>query len=233
MKAETARAAGLLVIGLGLVLVACSKPTTQVAPAGSASTAPVASLAPAAPSAVASAAPSASGSALPIASASASAPPAPHADFFKTFPGTAAGAKALVSELAKPGVDAAALTKQLRPTLADYKAVFDAKAAANLDAVYSPEWDRGTFVVSAKPGQTEVKISSATVADLKANNEKAKEFPGGYAKVASHLVGNATLYRFRFVEPGQEQGMAYDGLVYVNGHWVLIPKPWRGLDDRH
>ena len=23
------------------------------------------------------------------------------------------------------------------------------------------------------------------------------------------------------------------GLVHVNGHWVLIPKPWRGLDDHH
>jgi hypothetical protein len=229
VKTAIARAALLL-----LAIAACSKPTSQVAPAGSTSSAPVASPAPAAasgaPSGVASATPP-SASALPIASAS--APPAPPADFFKTFPGTAAGAKALVTELAKPGVDAAALTKQLRPTLADYKAVFDAKAAANLDAVYSPEWERGSFVVSARPGQTEVKISSATVADLKANNDKAKDFPGGYAKVASHLVGNATIYRFRFVEPGQEQGMAYDGLVYVNAHWVLIPKPWRGLDDRH
>lgn len=133
----------------------------------------------------------------------------------------------------KPGVDAPALTKLLRPTAADYKAVFDAKAAANLDAVYSPEWERGSFVVIAKAGQTEVKISSATVADLKANNDRAKDFPSGYAKVAAHLVGSSTLYRFRFVEPGQEQGNSYDGLVYVNGHWVLIPKPWRGLDDHH
>jgi hypothetical protein len=224
VKTAIARAALLL-----LAIAACSKPTSQVAPAGSTSSAPAASLAPAA----ASMAPSAVGSAAPPASASAPAAPSAPPPDFKTFAGTAAGAKALVTELAKPGVDAAALTKQLRPTLADYKAVFDAKAAANLDAVYSPEWERGSFVVSARPGQTEVRISSATVADLKANNDKAKEFPGGYAKVASHLVGNATIYRFRFVEPGQEQGMAYDGLVYVNAHWVLIPKPWRGLDDRH
>ena len=207
---------------LALALFACSKPSSQAAPVASAS---VASL----PSASASASPP------PSASPSSSASPAPAAALpdVKTFPGTAAGAKALVSEFVKPGVDAPALTKLLRPTAADYRAVFDAKAAANLDAVYSPEWERGTFVVIAKPGQTEVKISSATVADLKANNDKAKDFPGGYAKVATHLVGSATLYRFRFVEPGQEQGNAYDGLVFVNGHWVLIPKPWRGLDDHH
>jgi hypothetical protein len=209
-----------------LAAAACSKPTSQVAP--------VASVTPSVPSAVPSASTSGaaavSASASAVAAPSASAAPAPLPDL-KTFPGTAAGAKALVSEFVKPGVDAPALTKLLRPTTADYKAVFDAKAAANLDAVYSPEWERGSFVVSAKAGQTEVKIASATVADLKANNEKAKDFPGGYAKVASHLVGSSTIYRFRFVEPGQEQGNAYDGLVHVNGHWVLIPKPWRGLDD--
>ena len=208
---------------LALALVACSKPSSQVAPVASVSVS-----VPSLPSAVPSA--SASASTSPPASAPASTVALPDP---KAFPGTAAGAKALVSEFVKPGVDAPALTKLLRPATADYKAVFDAKAAANLDAVYSPEWERGSFVVIAKPGQTEVKISSATIADLKANNEKAKDFPGGYAKVASHLVGSATLYRFRFVEPGQEQGNAYDGLVHVNGHWVLIPKPWRGLDDHH
>lgn len=24
-------------------------------------------------------------------------------------------------------------------------------------------------------------------------------------------------------------GMAYDGLIYVNGHWAWFPKPWRVL----
>lgn len=220
MKTAIARAALSL-----LAVAACSKPTSQVAPTASASGTPASP--PAAPSASASASASVSVAAAPSASASAPLPD------FKTFPGTLAGAKSLVSEFVRPGVDAPALTKQLRPTTADYKAVLDAKAAANLDAVYSAEWDRGTFVVSARAGQTEVKIASATVADLKANNEKAKDFPGGYAKVTSHFVGNPTLYRFRFVEPGQEQGNSYDGLIHVNGHWVLIPKPWRGLDDHH
>jgi hypothetical protein len=206
-----------------MVIAGCSKPTSDVAPSATATGAPAAASASAPLSAPAPASASASVTA---------APSAPLADF-KAFPGTAAGAKALVSEFVKPGIDAAALTKQLRPTTADYKAIFDASAATRIDATYSPEWDRGTFVVAARPGQTEVKLSAATVADLKANNDKAKDFPSGYVKLASHLVGNTTLYRFRFVEPGQEQGNAYDGLAYVNGHWVLVPKPWRGLDDHH
>ncbi|MDB4998051.1 MAG: hypothetical protein JWM74_5483, partial [Myxococcaceae bacterium] len=105
-----------------------------------------------------------------------------------------------------------------------------AATAAKIDRVYSPEWDKGTFVVSARPGQTEVQMASATVTDLKAKNEKAKALPVPYAIVASHLVGTSTIYAFRFVEPGKNDGNTFDGLVYLNGHWVLIPKPWRGLD---
>ena len=131
----------------------------------------------------------------------------------------------------KPGADTAALSKQLRPTSADYKSLFDAATAVKLDAVYSKEWDRGSFVVTPAQGQTEVKVVSATVADFKAATPKTKDFPGGYTKIASHFIGAGTIYRFHFVEPGKEAGNSYDGLTYVNGHWALIPKPWRGLDD--
>lgn len=195
-----------------LLLASCSKPQDEAIPT--------------APSASASASPLP----LPSAAPTASAAPAKLPDL-KSFPNTADGAKALVTEFMKPNVDAAALTLLLRPKPADYKAVFDAPTAAKIDAMYSPEWDRGSFVVAARPGQTEVKMSSATVADFKANNAKAKEFPGAYSKITPNLVGASTIYRFRFVEPGQTQGNTYDGLIFVNGHWVLIPKPWRGLDD--
>ncbi|TMQ06352.1 MAG: hypothetical protein E6J91_38110 [Deltaproteobacteria bacterium] len=28
---------------------------------------------------------------------------------------------------------------------------------------------------------------------------------------------------------GEQLGMAYDGLIYVNNHWAWFPKPWRAL----
>ena len=33
-----------------------------------------------------------------------------------------------------------------------------------------------------------------------------------------------------FVEPGESLGLAFDGLIFVNGRWVLMPKPWRVLE---
>jgi len=218
-------------VAFPILAPACSKKSDDVPPSPPApSSAPSSSSSSALASASASALASASASASALASASAS-PPAPPPDL-QRFPNTPAGAKSLVSEFVKPDADPIALTKQLRPTLTDYKALFDAPSAAKIDHLYAPEWDKGTFVITARQGQTEVQIASATVADLKAKNDKAKALPNAYGLVASHFVGSATIYAFRFVEPGKTDGNTFDGLVFLGSHWVLIPKPWRGLDQR-
>lgn len=143
------------------------------------------------------------------------------------FPGTEAGAKALLEGFLKPGADLAGMSKALRPTKEDYAALYTADFAGKLDAMYAPAWDAGALVLKPKDGQTELLLSSATTDDFKAGNEKAKEFPGGYAQVAALLNPGQTLYRFKFVKPGETLGMAFDGLAHVNGHWVIVPKPWR------
>ncbi len=144
-----------------------------------------------------------------------------------THPGTDAGAEALLKEFLKPGADHAALTKQLRPSRADYDAVFESDLAASADAVYTPAWDGGQMVVAPKAGQTELKLSSASTDELKSWTGGASEFPEGYKQVAAKLKPGMKLYRFKFVEPGKDLGMAFDGLAYVNGQWRIFPKPWR------
>lgn len=145
------------------------------------------------------------------------------------FPGTADGAKALLAKFVAEGADAEALTGALRPTSADYAAVFTGEAAKKAEAAYAPAWDAGQLVVRPKPGQTEVLLFEATTDQIKAGDEAAKDFPGGYAGVAEQLQPGVTLYRFKFVEPGKTLGMAYDGLTHVNGRWAIFPKPWRAL----
>jgi len=88
--------------------------------------------------------------------------------FGETFPGTDDGANQLAKEFLKPGADCAALSKQLRPTAADYAAVFDGDFGTKVAAVWNPMWDAGQMVMAPKAGQTEVKISSATTEELKA-----------------------------------------------------------------
>lgn len=147
----------------------------------------------------------------------------------ETFPGTEAGATSLLKEFLKPGADHAALSKQLRPTAADYAAVFDADSSAKVAGVYDPAWDGGQMVVAPKAGQTEVKVFSATSDEMKTWTGNAAEFPGGWKDVAAKLKPGLKIYRFKFVEPGKDLGMAFDGLIHVNGNWRMFPKPWRAL----
>jgi hypothetical protein len=144
-----------------------------------------------------------------------------------SYPGTEDGAKALLAEFVKPGADPAALSKALRPTKADYDAVFMPDLAAKADAAYGPAWDGGKMVVAPKGGQTQVLISSATSDELKGWTGAAAQFPGGWRDVSTQLKPGVRFYSFKFVEPGQSLGMAYDGLAYVNGNWRIFPKPWR------
>jgi hypothetical protein len=145
------------------------------------------------------------------------------------YPATADGAKTMLAKFLEPNADAAALSKSLRPDPADYKAVFTDEAADKLQKAYDPGWDGGQLVIRGNPGQTEVLVRSAGVEDLKTGQGSAGDCPGGYKDAAPHMKAGVTVYCFKFVEPGKTLGMAYDGLVHVNGHWVIFPKPWRAL----
>lgn len=137
-----------------------------------------------------------------------------------------------LKEFLKPGADHAALSKQLRPTTADYAEVFDPDLSTKLEALYGPAWDAGQLVVAPKPGQSELKLFSATSDEMKSWTGTAAGFPGGWKQVAPKLKSGFTIYRFKFVEPGKDLGMAFDGLIFVNGNWRIFPKPWRAMEKQ-
>jgi hypothetical protein len=143
--------------------------------------------------------------------------------------GTETQARDLVEELQRAGKNAAALSAKLRPTPADYAAVFEGDAAKKAAATYGPAWDKGEMVIESKPDQSEVKLFHATTDELQAGAGDTARFPGGYKQAASVLKKGLTIYGFKFVRPGEDVGVAYDGLVYVNHHWVIFPKPWRAV----
>lgn len=145
------------------------------------------------------------------------------------FPGNKEGAKALLLQFLQSGVDKAALTKKLRPTSRDYRTVFKGVTAKKAEAGYQAPWDQGKIIIRGKPGQTELLVWSATTQELQKGTGDSGSFPGGYAKIASNFKEGLTFYRFKFVKPGESLGFAWDGLIFVNGHWVIFPKPWRVL----
>jgi hypothetical protein len=141
-----------------------------------------------------------------------------------------AEAVAVLEEFVRPGADPEALSRRLRPTKADYAAVWSATLAPKLLAAYEPAWEQGVLVVRGKPAQRAVLAWGAGSEELKSwTGAAAAHFPGGWKDVALHLKPGVRVYAFKFVEPGQTTGMAFDGLVHVNGQWRIFPKPWRAL----
>lgn len=139
-------------------------------------------------------------------------------------------ARLLLKQFLDPTADHASLSAKLRPTKADYEAVFTSEAAAKLFAAYDSMWQQGDIVIKGRPEQTQLLLWGATTDDIRVWRGNASEhFPGGYKNIAAHIKPDQIIYVFKFVAPGESLGIAFDGLVYVNGRWRLFPKPWRAL----
>jgi len=142
------------------------------------------------------------------------------------------GAKQLLNNFINPNIDHLKLTKTLHPNKIDYKAFFIEKSWEKAMKVYEETLWTKDLVIEAKEGQTEILLWAATPAELKAGTGNTKAFPGGYREITDQIKGEPTIYRFKFVKPGETSGSTYDGLVYINGHWVIFPKPWKALNAK-
>ncbi|MBI2390798.1 MAG: hypothetical protein HYV09_14505 [Deltaproteobacteria bacterium] len=148
------------------------------------------------------------------------------------FEGDEGGAKKLLTKLMEEEDSRLELTQALLPQDDDYEAVFKEDAVEDARKGYKKLFEKFSDAkIEPKKGQTELKLFSATADDLKDGSGDAKNFPGGYKKVAPKMKKDVTVYAWKFVQPGESSGMAYDGLVHVNGHWAWFPKPWRALGD--
>jgi hypothetical protein len=145
------------------------------------------------------------------------------------YPGTEDGAKQLLTDL-RTSSDARGMTLALKPQSADYQAVFVGDAAAKAEAGYGKLWGEPKTVINAPPANTETLIAKVTTEGLQTWSPAAEVgFPGGYRSIADKYKPGLTVYRWKYVKPGETTGMAFDGLIYVNNHWAWFPKPWRVL----
>ena len=142
---------------------------------------------------------------------------------------TIAGARTLLETFLDPNSNHAALTAKLRPTEQDYKAYFTDATWQNAMKKYDDLWNEYPMSLMPDEAQTELLIWKATQEQLKNGTGDSGKFPGGYQRVIDQTRPGNTVYFLKFVQPGKTTGLSFDGLVYVNSHWVLFPKPWRVL----
>lgn len=139
-----------------------------------------------------------------------------------------ASGRSLLLQFFEPDADHAALTASLKPTPEDIRAVYAEPLASRLTETYERLYQPGV-AIQPKADQQELITFFSTTVSLQSGDPMLDQFPGGYKKILPYFVSNHPIVRFKFVKPGETRGMAFDGLTYVNGRWVFMPKPWRSL----
>ncbi len=146
-----------------------------------------------------------------------------------SVPGSAEQVRALLETFLQPGADIAALSARLFPTEADIRALYKDPLASALVRDLLPRFKPGVKF-QPKPEHDAIFMVRATTDQLISEDPILQEFPGGYSQVLAYMKPGIPIVRFKFVKSGETLGLAFDGLVFVNGRWVLVPKPWGYLD---
>ncbi len=119
--------------------------------------------------------------------------------------------------------------KSLEPQPNIIGAVYKEPLATNLAVMY-----KGMFAnldgLELDPKYDLVLLKFSTTNQLAFNESELNKFPGGYEKVKDYFIYDYPIATFEFVENGKTSGLRFDGLIFVAGRWVLMPKPWRGLE---
>lgn len=146
-----------------------------------------------------------------------------------TGPGSRTDAIAFLERFLVPNANVKRMTASLKPTPEEIARVYDEPLSSALvdtyEALYTPD-----AAVGPKPGQTDVLVVHTYTDMIKDGAPVVREFPGGYTDVQNYMKPGIPIVYFKFVEPGKTTGYAFDGLVFVDGRWVLMPKPWRALN---
>jgi hypothetical protein len=120
------------------------------------------------------------------------------------------------------------LVRALRPAPEDYARVFIPEVAAAAQSGYAALWDNlPPWPVRAD--QTRLEVAAARAEDFVEQNERAQHFPGGYLSIARQLQPGPIWVCWEFIAPGRDGGVAFDGLVPIDGRWAWFPKPWKVL----
>jgi hypothetical protein len=143
--------------------------------------------------------------------------------------GTTEGAKAVIESL-RTAKDGKAATMALKPSSADYKAVFADDVASLMEKQYEEAWSGADAVITpSEPAETDVILFKATTEELRDGANDASKFANGWKRISGKLRLGVVWYGWKFVKKGQTTGTAFEGLVFVNGHWAIFPRPWKRL----
>lgn len=122
------------------------------------------------------------------------------------------------------------LLASLQPRESDYTQVFIGPAAERARAGYLRLW-QSLPMLPLRPTHTVLRLALARAEELVRDSEASQSFPGGYREIAALLVPQRVWLCWEILEPGDSDGLLFDGLVFLGDHFAWFPKPWRVLAE--
>jgi len=119
--------------------------------------------------------------------------------------------------------------QKLKPRDEDYAKVFQGESATRARKAYEKLWSRGLNMDLPTSSYSDIVCDVAPAGMLTERNELSHRFPGGYLAIAHKLDPHRIWVAWQYRRPGEEAGLAYDGLVWIDDHWSWFPKPYRYL----
>lgn len=114
-----------------------------------------------------------------------------------------------------------------RPKKDDFHQVFKADVAEKVYHNYEVVFASETPYPYANAGQTSLLLGLSKPESF----ANSRIFPHGYQGLEEYLNPNITWLAWKFVEPGKQRGLAYNGLVWLEDRFVWFPKPWKLLPE--
>jgi hypothetical protein len=132
----------------------------------------------------------------------------------------AEGAKAFIGRL-NEGTYVAGLA----PTRDDFAQLFDEELAGPVADAVMVEWARPPL---ANPGEgyEKLEVTASTAGLMRFPNELSDAFPRGYRDIAPWMVPSRVWLAWTWSN-ASGGAVRYDGLVWLDGRWIWLPKPFR------
>jgi hypothetical protein len=130
-----------------------------------------------------------------------------------------------VEELVPRLVADASRVRGLAPTAKDCAALFDASLAGEIAAAVALAWQTPP-TINPGAGYPELEVTAAPAGLLRWPNELSQRFPLAYRDIAGWMTPSRTWVCWRHTS-GSGRGVQFDGLAWVDDHWIWMPKVFR------
>ena len=138
--------------------------------------------------------------------------------------------QALNNVFARENVDIVATLRSMRPAYEDISAVFPEEMAKNLMEKYVQVFGSDLDDVGLPSSAPTFSAEFATTLGLK-DSALYENLDGSYAGILDLFLSDVPFAQVQMTFPEDEEPIDIDGFYYVNNHWVVMPRPWRGLNQ--